>query len=63
MLLSWDAANELEVSRKAGSNGVGCAAGHFSKSARSGAPPVISVGVKGYTALQFAVKVAHPRPS
>jgi len=45
MLLNWDAANELAVSRKAESNGVGCAAGRFS-SARSGAPPVISVDGK-----------------
>jgi hypothetical protein len=35
----------LVVSRKAESNGVGCAGSHFSKSARSGAPPVISVNV------------------
>ena len=34
---------------KAESNGVGCSEGHFSKSARSGAPPVISVNVKRQT--------------
>jgi hypothetical protein len=35
--------------RKAESNGVGGSAGHFSKSERSGAPPVISVNVKRQT--------------
>ncbi len=32
--------------RKAESNRVGCSAGHFSRSVRSGAPTVISVNVK-----------------
>jgi hypothetical protein len=33
---------------KAESNGVGGSGGHFSKSARSGSPPVISAKVLGY---------------
>ena len=38
----------------------GSDAGHFSKSVRSGAPPVISNNVKDKPALYFVVKVAHP---
>jgi hypothetical protein len=41
-------------------SGVGGVAGHFSKSARNGAPPVISGNVKDKPASYFVVKVAHP---
>ncbi len=56
--------------RKAKSDGVGCWAGPpfgyrsgqaFSKSARKGAPPVISVHTtKDKPGMYFPVKVAHP---
>ena len=39
---------------KAESDGVGGSAGHFSKSARSGAPQVISVDVKGQTRVELS---------
>jgi len=35
-------------------------AGHFSKSVRSGAPPVILIDVEKRTRVMFPVKVAHP---
>src|SRR6266404_4567323 len=53
----------LLPSLKAEWNCVGGSGGHFSKSARNGAPPVVSLDVKKTNALYFAVKVAHsPRP-
>jgi hypothetical protein len=41
-------------------NYVGGSGGHFSKSARNGVHPVVSLDVKKTNALYFAVKVAHP---
>jgi hypothetical protein len=41
-------------------NCVGGSGGYFSKSARNGAPPVVSLDVKKTNALYFAVKAAHP---
>jgi len=46
--------------KREGHSGVGGVAGHFSKSARNGAPPVISGNVKDKPASYFVVKVAHP---
>ena len=40
-------------------NSVGGSSGHSSKSARSGAPPVISVAVRRRPVF-FSAKVAHP---
>ncbi len=48
------------ISRQALQGGVGVLAGHFSKSARSGAPPVISINVKDKPGLYFFVEVTHP---
>ena len=48
----------LLPSLKAEWNCVGGSGGHFSKSARNGAPPVVSLDVKETNALYFAVKVA-----
>src|ERR1039458_6360230 len=57
MLLSWNAANELEVSRRAESNGVGCAAAtlRLSPSASLGA------SAKQGRLSRKAREVAHPQ--
>ena len=50
----------LLPSLKAEWNCVGSSGGHFSKSARNGAPPAVSLDVKKTNALYFAVKVDDP---
>jgi hypothetical protein len=50
----------LFPSLKAEWNCVGSSGGHFSKSARNGAPPAVSLDVKKTNALYFAVKVDDP---
>jgi len=57
------AETDLEVrcgERNAESHNASSSASHFSKSVRSGAPPVVSVEAKDRPALYFPVKVAHP---
>src|SRR5450759_267249 len=60
MLLSWDTANELVVSRKAESNGVGCAAATSRKAREVAHPQLFRSMLQDKPALYFLVKVAHP---
>ncbi len=60
MLLSWDTANELVVSRKAESNGVGNAAATSRKAREVAHPQLFRSMLKDKPALYFPVEVAHP---
>jgi hypothetical protein len=60
MLLSWDTANELVVSRKAEPNGVGCAAATSRKAREVAHPQLFRLMLKDKPALYFPFQVAHP---